>query len=98
MSRNYQARVETALSALDRALEDRPDHVYSDLVEAVAGVTAIRDALIAERRAGGGTEMERRLARCNAVLSLVVGGEYPLQGVRRDRVQQARDELASFCG
>jgi hypothetical protein len=27
---------------------------------------------------------------------MVIGGEYPLAGLRRDRLQKARDELASL--
>jgi hypothetical protein len=27
---------------------------------------------------------------------MVIGGEYPLAGIRRDRMQKVRDELASL--
>jgi hypothetical protein len=46
-----------------------------------------------KRHAG---ELTECLKRCNAVLSMVIGGEYPLAGIRRDRMQKARDELASL--
>jgi hypothetical protein len=29
---------------------------------------------------------------------MVIGGEYPLAGIRRDRLQKARDELAIVLG
>jgi hypothetical protein len=29
---------------------------------------------------------------------MVIGGEYPLAGIRRNRMQEARDELASLLG
>jgi hypothetical protein len=53
----------------------------------------LRTELTAGRREG---ETGDRLERCNAVLSMVIGGEYPLAGIRRDRVQKARNELASL--
>jgi hypothetical protein len=37
-----------------------------------------------------------RLEQCNAILSMVLGGEYPLAGIRRDRAQKARDEPSSL--
>ncbi|MBV8936945.1 MAG: hypothetical protein JO095_14220 [Alphaproteobacteria bacterium] len=82
-----------ALAALDRALEDRPDKIYDDLAAAVRCLVQLRSELTAKRRedAPGGP-----LERCNAILSMVVGGEYPLAGIRRERLQKARDELASL--
>ena len=81
------------MAALDRALEDRPDKIYHDLAEAVRCLVQLRNELTAGRREG---EPGDRLERCNAVLSMVIGGEYPLAGLRRDRLQKARDELASL--
>ena len=86
-------RCHAAIAALDRALADRPDQIYHDLVELVRCLVQLRTELTARRRDG---EPGDRLDRCNAVLSMVVGGEYPLAGTRRDRVQKARDELASL--
>ncbi len=84
----------TALHALGRALEDRPDKVYDDMVAAVRCLVRLRDTLINERRAGKGTpEHDERLRRVNAVLSMAVGGEFPLVGVRKERIKKARDEV-----
>jgi hypothetical protein len=88
-----EAYCRAAVAALDRALQDRPDKIYDDLAEAVRCLVRLRNELITEQRA---TARRDRLDRCNAVLSMVIGGEYPLAGVRRDRVQKARDELASL--
>jgi hypothetical protein len=85
--------IESALAALDHALADRADHVYDDLVAAMRCIVRLRAELIAERRAG---ELCDHLERCNAVLSLIVGGEYPLAGIRRERIRQARQELAAL--
>jgi hypothetical protein len=86
-------RCRAAIAAIDRALEDRPDKVYGDLADVVRALVQLRDHLIATQSEGANIG---RLDRCNAVLSLVIGAEYPLEGVRRDRIQQARDQLASL--
>ena len=89
------ASCRAAVAALDRALDDRPDKICHDLAEAVRYVVGLRTELTAGRREG---ELTDRLERCNSVLSIVIGGEYPLVGIRRDRLQKARDELASLPG
>jgi hypothetical protein len=86
-----------AVKALERALDDRPDRIYEDMAEAVRCLVRFRDELIEQRRAEPGNPRARdRLGRVNAILSVVVGGEYPLIGIREDRVRQARDELAKL--
>lgn len=89
---NDDDRCRAAIAAIDRALEERPDKVYRDLADVVRALVQLRDHLIAKQE---GANIER-LERCNAVLSLVIGAEYPLEGVRRDRIQQARDQLTSL--
>jgi hypothetical protein len=84
-----------AVAALDRALDDRPDKIYHDLAEVVRWLVKLRTVLTAARREGDPGDL---LERCNAVLSMVIGGEYPLAGIRRDRLQKARDELAIVLG
>jgi hypothetical protein len=84
-----------AVAALDRALDDRPDKIYEDLAKVVRYLVQLRTELTVGRREG---ELDDCLERCNAVLSMVIGGEYPLAGNRRDRVRKARDELASLLG
>jgi hypothetical protein len=86
-------RCRAAVAALDRALDDRPDQIYHDLAEVARCLVQLRTELTARRREG---EAGDRLERCNAVLSMVIGGEYPLAGLRRDRLQKARNELASL--
>jgi len=81
-----------ALRVLDRVLEEPPDRMTGDLPEAVRGIVCVRDWLIERRRADpGAAEVEERLDRTNAILSVVTGGEYPLVGVRRQRIVEARD-------
>jgi len=83
-----------AVDALDRATRDRPDQIYDDLVEAVQCLVRLRDGLIERRRRG--EAVRDLLDRANAVLSVVTGGEYPLMGVRRERIEKARDALESL--
>ena len=86
--------IEPAFAALDRLLG--ADSAYGDLVEASRRLVALRDLLIAERR-DGVPDPERRLDRLNAILSLVAAAEYPLEGVRRERIERARRELAKIA-
>lgn len=86
-------RCRAAVASLDRALDDRPDQIYHDLAEVLRCLVQLRTELTARRREG---EPGDCLERCNAILSMVIGGEYPLAGLRRDRLQKARDELASL--
>ena len=88
-------RCRAAVAALDRALDDRPDQIYHDFAEVLRCLVQLRTELTARRRGG---EPGDRMERCNAILSMVIGGEYPLAGLRRDRLQKARDELASLLG
>lgn len=85
-----------ALADLDRALDDRPDKIYGDLAQAVRALVRLRDEWIAERRRSGKAAGDNRLERLNAILSVVSGGEYPLQGLRRERIEKARDALAEL--
>ena len=89
-----RAEVEAALAALEHALGDDPDLVYDDLAEAVRHVVRLRDTLIAERRRG--EPIDDRLDRVNTILSQMVGAEYPLDGMRRERVEKLRDQLRSL--
>ena len=84
-----------AIAALDRALDERPDMIYHDLAEVVRCLVQLRTELTTARREG---EPGDRLEGCNATLSMVIDGEYPLAGIRRDRLKRARVELASLIG
>ncbi len=87
-----------ALAVLDRVLEESPERMAGDLPEAVRGIVRLRDRLIERRRADPGAhDLEERLDRTNAILSVVTGGEYPLVGVRRQRIVEARDALAGLA-
>ncbi len=83
-----------AVATLDRVLEERPDKIHDEIVDAVGCVVRLRDNLIEQRRAGDTSRrLQDQLDHANAVLSVMAGGVYPLVGVRWQRVEQARDEL-----
>jgi hypothetical protein len=89
-----QDDVAPALAALDRALGEQS--AYGDLVEASRRLVVLRGMLIAERRRGA-PDPDHRLDRLNAILSLVVAAEYPLEGARHERIATARRELAALA-
>ncbi|WP_448204890.1 hypothetical protein [Azospirillum sp. sgz302134] len=85
-----------ALATLDRILAAPPEDIpvqdtYDAMAEASRCLVRMRDSLIARSRAG--EDVSQRLAHVNAVLSVTFGGEYPLVGVRRKRIEKARDLL-----
>jgi hypothetical protein len=82
-----------AIKALDRALHDRPDRLYDDVAEAVRCLVRFRDELIERQRSNGDAESRSRLRRANAILSMAVGGEYPVAGLHRERLQKVREAL-----
>ena len=86
-----------AVDALEHALTERPDQIYDDMVKVVRCLVSLRDDLIGRCRDGTAPPEARDLLnRTNAILSLVVGGEYPLVGVRRERIELARDAVKSL--
>ena len=60
------------------------------IAEATRCTARYRDALIDEKR-GGEAACDRRLAEVNSLLSELSAAEFPLAGVRRERIAMARD-------
>ena len=57
-------------------------------------IIALRDAFIAERRDGNlGPRRQKLLDRTNSILSLSASSEFPLVGVRWERITAVRDAL-----
>lgn len=84
---------QSALRLLDKLLKERPEKVGHDFSEAARCLTGFRDGLIARWRETGAEADRRRLARVNSVLSVVVGGHFPLGGVPWGHIEKARREL-----
>lgn len=65
---------------------------HERLAGAVRCVIRLRDALIDGRRRG--LDVEERLRRVNSILSLAVSAEFPIVGVRHERIVATRESLS----
>lgn len=88
---------ETALKMLDKLLAERPQRVGHDFSEATRWLAAYRDELIMEWRRTGTEADRQRLGKVNAVLSVVLGGHYPLAEIPWPQLEKARTLLAEAC-
>lgn len=88
-----------SLRALDRLLAVSPPCTAQEAMEAMRCATALRDLLVARRRAGDASPaLEARLACANGVVSLTWSGAVPVTGFRRERLAKARAALAALDG
>jgi hypothetical protein len=85
---------DAALRMFDKLLEERPKRVGHDFSEATRWTVAFRDELIAEWRRTETDADRRRLEKVNAVLSVLLGGHYPLGEVPWPHLEKARAQLA----
>lgn len=83
-----------AMAALNEALSHRPVKTGHDFSAAQRCLTALRDSVIMHHREQPSAESRERLARLNAVISVVYGGQFPIGAVPWDSIEQARDALA----
>lgn len=78
-----------ALNALDQALAGRPgkdDHAFA---AATDHLCIMREGMIHERRATGGTaESRRRLEHVNSVLTVVLGGDFSLGSIPWEKIEK----------
>ncbi|HEX2939495.1 MAG TPA: hypothetical protein VHO91_00505 [Rhodopila sp.] len=84
-----------ALQLLNQLLAERPDRVGHDFSETTRCVSAYRDELISIWRRTQDATDKRRLEQVNSVLSVVIGGHYPLGPVPWPEIEKARDMFAS---
>ncbi len=81
-----------ALSSLEHLLKEPSDAVAEHVAEAVRDIVRLRDELIDRRRAGDPSpRVADWLDRTNAILSSVIGAEFPIKGLHRERLATARD-------
>ena len=78
------------LKALDEVLASSQPPEKDLIAEATRCMARHRDALIEKKRRGEG-EVVQRLTQVNALLSELVAAEFPLVGVRRKRIEAARE-------
>lgn len=95
MEADLRQAASVAVERLDRAHAEHPNLEHEDVRAAVNAVIDFRDkVLVATRqgRADRGT-----LDRANSVVSLAYGAEFPLVGLPRERLAQARDAMAALA-
>jgi hypothetical protein len=86
-----------AVSALDELLQEHPRNLEGALVEATRCLVALRGRLTSmSREAPHDRSWRDQLAQVNAVLSVLMAGHYPIEGVRWDCIKKARDGLAAL--
>jgi len=86
-----------ALAALDKVLAEKPHREGHDFSETASALAEFRDGLIAEQRKSGETDRSvARLARLNSVISVVLGGHFPLGSVPWDEIEKARGWLVEL--
>jgi hypothetical protein len=84
------ALCEDALRELDAVLAARHPPERDLIADATRCIARLRDELI-ERRRSGRLRDESLLPQANALLSELVAAEFPLVGVRKKRIEAARD-------
>jgi hypothetical protein len=95
----WRACCEESIAKLSHVLEERPERLHHEITDAVRSVVALRDGFIACRRKGDLSAADQaRLVKVNAALSFTVGAEFPLVGVRWQRIAKARDTLRDMLG
>ncbi len=89
-----------ALLMYRRLIEQAQDLEHEDLAKATRQLVAVRDRLIAERRRGDGWTRQAQddLDRVNSLLSVSTSAEFPLVGVRWERLCMLRDALERLIG
>ena len=85
-----------ALRLVDKLLAERPDKVTHGFSAATRCLTAFRDELVEAWRAGSSGEARERMAKANAVISVIVGGHYPRGDIPWQHILEARKQLATL--
>ena len=93
---NDAACGQAALQAVNKLLQDQPEKVGHDFSAAEHAVAMYRDSLAEVWRRTQAEADRARLAQANAVLSVVVGGHFPLGGVPWAHISKARERLAEL--
>lgn len=86
----------SALDVLDGLVRDRPRDPFPLLSQTVRYLSTVRDGLIRQSRDPRTVVEAQRLAGLNAVVSVAVGAQFPVAGVKWDRIQATRDALDAW--
>ena len=86
-----------ALACLDRVLEQRPFKDDHELSHATRRLATFREALIHIQRSDEVTDADReRLARLNAIISVVMGMHFPLGNAPWGELEKAQRWLGDL--
>ena len=89
-----RARADAARAALDRLIAAAPPPDMDGARAAFEALVALRDGLVARRRADGPSPaLDEELARANAAVALAWSGAMPVAGFRPGRLEKARAML-----
>ncbi len=84
---------ERALALIDKLLAERPQKVGHDFSETTRYLCAFRDELIGQFRKTGAEHDRGRLEGANAVLSVIIGGHFPLGDIPWGHIEEGRKRL-----
>jgi tagatose-1,6-bisphosphate aldolase non-catalytic subunit AgaZ/GatZ len=87
-----------ALRVLDAAMDKPPTELNAEADTAEREIAALRDLLIERTRQRTLAASSAALEQVNVALSLVVGLEYPVGGIQRELLDQARTVLRGVLG
>jgi hypothetical protein len=89
-----RAQAQDAEAQLERIIAENPEPLSEAFSDVVRRLVRLRDELIERHRRGATEEVPPDwLDRTNAILSLLVGAEYPVKAFHWDNICQARDAL-----
>lgn len=86
----------TAIDRMEAALKAEPLEVKQPLSQAVQAIVRLRDDAITGRRDHPTPAARARLDRVNAILSVAVGAETPMGGLKWKDMEQVRDALCAL--
>src|SRR5438067_1115637 len=82
-----------ALRELDKVLAAKPHQDGEAFSAATKAITALREEMIQDLGGGDTSAKRKRLGHLNAVLSVVLGGHFPLGKVPWDELEKAKGWL-----
>ena len=90
---DIRTECEEIIRRLDRAVDEPAAKLSEDVDDAERALVRVRDRLIDDWRSG--RPRPSALDHINVALSLVIGVEYPLGGLHRNTLRQARDVVTT---
>lgn len=97
LTKELRSEWQDALKSIETVLDERPGEHLKEISQAMRSLIRIRDRLIDfDRERGLSANAVEHLRQINAMISVVASLEYPLAGLRWQRVELVRDGLAQM--